>query len=444
MAGCFKKACVAVFVAGTFTILKWNLRVEVTWNGRHSSVQEVLVSPVQRVRNNSTSPPREVQTFRGNLSNTSEAFSEDDVATTTNLHIQPEIIHHYRPVHLPGSSMKEFINASVLSDLPIYMGFQPNYEAEFPSVPSAEIRIPHMIHQIWIDPKNKKAGVTVPTVFVPKIRSMMKFHSGWKYTFWTHTHGKNLIKKKYPKLLKVYNRAHEAVTKADLLRYVVIHEYGGVYVDLDVTCLRNINIVTKKYACILVPAPFENSVMDLGWPNHICNGIILCRAHHPFFRQVLDSIASVDIDQMHTLSFGPQFFTQVYRKYSGINDMYKIDIKINSTSPYFYKGNIPENDRNGMYIPNTRYFLDQPAPRLENLISNMCGTQKKLNDLKERVCHILRTRGFHRKPGRYTFFTHSYTATFHAENKNKLRSLTSVFDIMHPINKQNLKHNVIK
>jgi len=329
-----------------------------------------------------------------------------------------------------------YINMSVLGDLPVEMGFQPDLQMEFPTVNVSKPRIPHILHQIWITHGNH-GNNSVPRQFVNNVKTFMIRHPGWKYAFWTHETGRKLIAKWYPQLLPFYDNANQPVTKSDILRYAIIHAYGGVYVDLDVTCHRNLNIVTTKYACILVPAPFENAVTMLQWPYHICNGVILCRANHPFFTQVLQAISKGNTHNDDMLAYGPHFFTRQYRRYNNITNMYRIDIKNDTTTPYFYKGSLPDTHTGAIYVPNTRYFLDQPFPPGEEQVNGICKNVSAQTDIERRMCVDVKRRGFNRTAGQYTFLTHGYAHTFGDDNRDKKRTFMSVQEIVQSIYNNN-------
>lgn len=49
------------------------------------------------------------------------------------------------------------------------------------------------------------------------------------------------IKMYEPKILDLYISIHSGVTKADIWRYVILREFGGIYADLDSVCLNNLN-----------------------------------------------------------------------------------------------------------------------------------------------------------------------------------------------------------
>ncbi|KAH3889665.1 hypothetical protein DPMN_013726 [Dreissena polymorpha] len=313
-----------------------------------------------------------------------------------------------------------------LDDIPLEMGFQPDLEVEFPTAESDTQRIPHNVHQIWIrvSDSSSTSDMAVPDMFVKYMETFPKFNPDWTYYFWTYNTSRKLLQDRHPDLLHFFDNTTETVVRADLMRYVVLYEFGGLYADLDTTCLRPLDIVTKKYSCILVLAPFENAAMMLNGPYQICNGEIFCRARHPFLRYVLNTIAKKADAGKGAFVIGPSFFTGQYRLYNNISkeDAYRIDIFANNGTPYFYKGERPVTDEDGIYIANTRYFLDQPHPTLRGGIKKRCSNQINESSVRKRMCAVVEKRGFDRGPGNFTFLTHAYSFSFSAAAQKQNRT----------------------
>ncbi|KAH3884208.1 uncharacterized protein LOC127836551 [Dreissena polymorpha] len=330
----------------------------------------------------------------------------------------------HRPKEQPAKTTQKPLRSKMfLNDIPLEMGFQPYIDVEFPSVESDTHRIPHNIHQIWMRvPDNSSTpDMAVPDKFVKYMETFPKFNPDWTYYFWTYNTSRKLLQDRHPELLHFFDNTTELVVRADLMRYVVLYEFGGLYADLDTTCLRPLDIVTKKYTCILVLAPFENAAMMLNGPYQICNGEIFCRARHPFLRYVLNTIANKADAGKGAFVIGPSFFTGQYRLYNNISkeDAYRIDIFADTGTPYFYKGERPVTDDDGIYIANTRYFLDQPHPTLRGGIKKRCSNQTNESSVRKRMCAVVETMGFDRNPGKFAFLTHAYSFSFSAAAQNQ-------------------------
>jgi mannosyltransferase OCH1-like enzyme len=88
--------------------------------------------------------------------------------------------------------------------------------------------IPKIIHQIWL-------GGPAPVEIADMMRSVRDHHPDWEYRLWTGENRPALINE------REFLQAPSLAMKADFLRYELLHEYGGVYVDADFDCHRSLN-----------------------------------------------------------------------------------------------------------------------------------------------------------------------------------------------------------
>lgn len=285
--------------------------------------------------------------------------------------------------------------------------FEPDVLEDFPTVDSDKPRIPHIIHQTY-------KTTQIPSAFTSYVKSFVTYNPGWTYVFWTDESARKLISDRHPYLLKLWDNYKLPINKADALRYVVLYEFGGVYADLDYECLRPLDRVTMKYACIFPTEPFEHSVFRNEIPYFINNAIMLCRPKHPFIKQILENLARtrVMIEQIDVA--GPAFITFNFLVYNNITDIYKTKTTNDSNSPYFYKGDLPEDDINAVYVPNSIYFMNTLDEHLgsERKYYKICSKFYELNSLLRRACVNLYRRGFHREDHVYTFAKHHWFQTY--------------------------------
>lgn len=94
------------------------------------------------------------------------------------------------------------------------------------------IKIPKIIHQIWIGPKPE------PTKWTNSWRSYCKMYPDWTYKIWKDTDAYEIIANYSPQLLAIYNAEPTYYGKADILRLVVIYYFGGVYIDADTVWIK--------------------------------------------------------------------------------------------------------------------------------------------------------------------------------------------------------------
>lgn len=132
--------------------------------------------------------------------------------------------------------------------------------------------IPRIIHQVWNDHR-------VPTEFDAFRASWIRENVGWDYQLWTFDDGAQLIARHYPRLMGAFCSLPKVVQKADLLRYVILHRYGGVYADMDAECVR-------PFDHLIDGADFVAGFEQKDYPS-VCNAILCSLPGHPALAAIL-------------------------------------------------------------------------------------------------------------------------------------------------------------
>lgn len=80
----------------------------------------------------------------------------------------------------------------------------------------------------------------------------------WEHRYVDHNERESFIKEKYPELQDIY-RKKSNIFQADIWRIAVVHEFGGVYVDMDSWCKKPLSYMMqdKEYNC-LITEPYDN------------------------------------------------------------------------------------------------------------------------------------------------------------------------------------------
>lgn len=153
-------------------------------------------------------------------------------------------------------------------------------------------KIPPVVHFIWLGPN------AFPPQSVENVRSWIAQHPGWKVKFWTDRDReppcegmeKVLVQDfNFYKLGKCYEESKNWGEKSDLLRYEILFQQGGIYVDHDANCLKSFSGMSRGYDFFCgLETPHEAFVGR----NVTCgNGILGARALHPTVGRVIELIA---------------------------------------------------------------------------------------------------------------------------------------------------------
>jgi len=88
--------------------------------------------------------------------------------------------------------------------------------------------LPKILHRIWVGPD------PMPASAMAHAESWKRLHPDWEMMLWTDA---NLpqIQNKF-----IYDGTGILAQKADILRYELLLQFGGIYADVDFDCLQNL------------------------------------------------------------------------------------------------------------------------------------------------------------------------------------------------------------
>jgi hypothetical protein len=128
------------------------------------------------------------------------------------------------------------------------------------------------LHQIWLQGPP-------PDRFEDNINSLKQYHDQWRYMLWDEQSILNLLQEHYPgKYIDMWRSYPTLIQKCDAARHFILHTYGGLYVDLDIYFIRNIDdLITER--CVLFYANPIDSI------NHTAPGKLLTNSIYYAERQ---------------------------------------------------------------------------------------------------------------------------------------------------------------
>lgn len=101
---------------------------------------------------------------------------------------------------------------------------------------------PKIIHQIWLQGENN-----IPEKFLPEISRIKNFHPSWQHIMWDDITIINLLRKN--KIwIDTYYEFKYLHQKVDYAKYVILYEYGGVYLDVDISILKPFDHLLDEYS----------------------------------------------------------------------------------------------------------------------------------------------------------------------------------------------------
>jgi len=95
------------------------------------------------------------------------------------------------------------------------------------------------IHQIFWNIQGKELNEF--PLFERSIKSIKEKNPDAEHILWSKEGCQNVIEKRLPEHLYFYNNLKYDIQRLDFIRAVILYCEGGIYVDLDLICLKNID-----------------------------------------------------------------------------------------------------------------------------------------------------------------------------------------------------------
>ena len=161
--------------------------------------------------------------------------------------------------------------------------------------------IPRIIHQLWIGPKERP----------------YKFMDSWKdnnptfqYIMWDEVEIKKNLK---IRCLNKLNAMREINGKADILRWEILYNYGGIFLDADSVSIAPLDehlLTTKAFSA------YENETTRPGLIATVAMGF---PKHHPLCLAAINWILKNNItSQPAWISVGPGLITKLYKSFPDV------------------------------------------------------------------------------------------------------------------------------
>lgn len=155
----------------------------------------------------------------------------------------------------------------------------------------ASMPITKCLHQVWLDKHNPdfRGYPEHRPTYKTYAASWQKHHPDWEYKLWNNREFEALLNRPgFEAYADLYhNRIRKHIEKCDFARYLILYVYGGVYVDLDFECLRNLGPLTANRELGLVPEALEHQFF---YKEMICNSFIMSAPGRIEWKRVLDTM----------------------------------------------------------------------------------------------------------------------------------------------------------
>lgn len=152
--------------------------------------------------------------------------------------------------------------------------------------------IPKIIHQIW-------SGVDepLPGHFARMSETWKYDYPDWEYIFWDAAKMNSFIQSYYPQYWETYNNFQFNVQRWDVIRYLILHKMGGMYVDFDYESLKPIDELLLNKQCCFSQEP--QSHCRLAGRSYIFNNSLMASVpDSTFMGKIIDKVFSKEMQKL--------------------------------------------------------------------------------------------------------------------------------------------------
>jgi len=185
--------------------------------------------------------------------------------------------------------------------------------------------ITKILHQTWkrslLPPRLQKMSET-----------WKQLHPDWEYYMWNDEMNRNFIKDHFPFFLSKYDEYRTTIQRVDAVRYFILYKCGGVFIDLDFECFKDITPLMVDSDCVFGKEPTQHCLIHQK-EMVISNAFMAASPGHPFFKAIIDELMADQsvYEEMPNPNdrvletTGPFMLTRIYNNYKNKGDITLLD-----------------------------------------------------------------------------------------------------------------------
>tara|TARA_R100001163_G_C5052750_1_gene189369 strand:+ start:1101 stop:1712 length:612 start_codon:yes stop_codon:yes gene_type:complete len=177
--------------------------------------------------------------------------------------------------------------------------------------------IPKIIHHVWVGPN------PLPEQEQSFIDSWKKYHPDYDFVMW-NDNNINSLNLNNNCLYAIKSAGSLYACQADIVRYVAIQKLGGIYIDTDVECYRNINDLLTDKLDFIGLRPHRG--------NWMTNAFFGSKANSEVLKIVISNIGGIKASRDRN-PYGPMYLTKHVRRHfnfttGAVDQVKRDDVKV--------------------------------------------------------------------------------------------------------------------
>lgn len=213
---------------------------------------------------------------------------------------------------------------------PLLSFLKHRYETNsfFRVIPQQICKIPKVFHYIWL-------GKKLPEQYKPFLDTWLKYHPDWTFVFWvdnpenynlgvvkefTFENLKNYLSNSQREEKRIaidvknidfenrkfFDQTRNYGQRSDILKWEVVYQFGGVYIDVDFECIKPLDMLHHIYDFYTGIQPLDTSFVQLG------AALFGARPGHPVLKTCVETIKDDWHNTQIVVSTGPIHFTKSF------------------------------------------------------------------------------------------------------------------------------------
>lgn len=210
--------------------------------------------------------------------------------------------------------------------------------------------IPKLIHQTW---KDDDLPVVLRKI-VEHNKNVLK-DKGYEFRLWTDANIQDIIYEHYPHITNIFQSTLTGVQRGDIGRLILVHHYGGIYIDLDILLLQDLeNLIDFNDDKLYITyEPEAQTIRIYDRNDYICNAFFASNKNNKLLEFAISNIQAMYQKYGRSImnkfdAFGGNFLNEIIKAY-----------------PHFhYELNVIEN-REMIFPINDPKFNDLPSSKTD-------------------------------------------------------------------------------
>lgn len=149
-----------------------------------------------------------------------------------------------------------------------------------------------------------------------------RIYPDWEHRLWTDSDIDAHVRAAHPDFHPIFAGFERAIMRADVFRYVLMNDIGGLYCDLDYEFLRRFDFSHER---VVLSKEFDRDAGDSR--NQVANYFFASEKGHRFWADCIEDLTrnppSTESYLDVVAATGPQFITRVFQanqsEYEGVN-----------------------------------------------------------------------------------------------------------------------------